>query len=299
LAGEDGGMTVKTSSGRSPEAVADNADGMARLGPDRIRSSSRLRCRTSSWQLAVLLPAVLGSPCLGQWPYQQQWGLFHVHADFSPDRVRSLFSELDMLQRDLQEQLRIGPMQEHVDVYLFAQREVYHNYMRHYFPQMGVRQAMYIKSNSPGNVFAYLGPEFAIDLRHEATHAMLHAMLPLLPLWLDEGLAEYFEVTAEQRRDGNPYLRTVVRDAHLNRSPSLVQLEALRDLSEFGPPEYRDAWAYVHFLLHGPPAARQVLWGYLADIRGHRPPRPISGMLDESLADPRAALIEHFRNWRR
>jgi hypothetical protein len=43
-------------------------------------------------------------------------------------------------------------------------------------------------------VFAYRGEDFETDLRHECTHALLNAALPVVPLWLDEGLAEYFEV---------------------------------------------------------------------------------------------------------
>ncbi|GIT30210.1 MAG: hypothetical protein Ct9H300mP1_22560 [Planctomycetaceae bacterium] len=35
---------------------------------------------------------------------------------------------------------------------------------------------------------------FPEDLRHEFTHGVLHSSLKRVPLWLDEGLAEYFEV---------------------------------------------------------------------------------------------------------
>lgn len=259
----------------------------------------RARLRRAWLILAALQVFLTTATGWGQWPYQQRIGPFQVHADFSIDRVRPLFHELEALQRDLQQSLRIGPMQEQVDVYLFTQRETYHQYMQQYFPGLGVREAMYIKSNSPGNVFAYLGREFTIDLRHESTHAMLHAMLPLIPLWLDEGLAEYFEVPASQRRDGNPYLRHVIRDARRGHCPSLARLEALRELSEFGPGEYQDAWAYVHFMLHGPEPARQALLTYFADVRAHRPPRPISARLRESLADTPAAFVRHFQQWPR
>ncbi len=116
----------------------------------------------------------------GEWPDQQQFGPFQVHADFSLDRVRPLFQRTGQsLQRDIQELLLIGPMQEHVDVYLFARRDMYHQYMRQYFPGMGVREAMYIKSNSPGNVFAYLGPQFVdrSSSRVNACHAARHVAL--------------------------------------------------------------------------------------------------------------------------
>ena len=43
-------------------------------------------------------------------------------------------------------------------------------------------------------VYTYWGNRIQQDLRHELTHAILHSVLKDVPLWLDEGLAEYFEV---------------------------------------------------------------------------------------------------------
>ena len=39
-------------------------------------------------------------------------------------------------------------------------------------------------------VYAYWGDRVAEDLRHEVTHGYLHTMVPHVPLWLDEGLAQ-------------------------------------------------------------------------------------------------------------
>ena len=59
---------------------------------------------------------------------------------------------------------------------------------------------------------AYRNPEFGNDLRHECTHALLHAVLPAVPLWLDEGLAKYFEVQRASRAYGHPYLSSFAVD---------------------------------------------------------------------------------------
>ena len=49
----------------------------------------------------------------------------------------------------------------------------------------------------------------ADDLRHEMTHAYLHAVVPNVPLWLDEGLAKYFELPRQQHGLNQPYVRQV------------------------------------------------------------------------------------------
>src|SRR5947209_8380306 len=43
-------------------------------------------------------------------------------------------------------------------------------------------------------VYTFNGDHIRQDLRHELTHALLHSVLKDVPLWLDEGLAEFFEL---------------------------------------------------------------------------------------------------------
>ena len=81
-------------------------------------------------------------------------------------------------------------------------------------------------------VFAYEGDEFEVDLRHECTHALLNAALPVTPLWLDEGLAEYFEVEAGQRAAGHPHQKYVKWNAYLGQTPSLEDLEQVREVNQ-------------------------------------------------------------------
>ena len=105
-------------------------------------------------------------------------------------------------------------------------------------------------------VFAYYSDDFVVDLRHETTHAVLHTLLPMVPLWLDEGLAEYFEVPAADRCQGNPHLKQVQRNVRWRRPASLVKLEATETLDQMDRDAYRDAWSWVHYLLHGPADAQ-------------------------------------------
>jgi hypothetical protein len=235
----------------------------------------------------------------GGWPYERQQFPFQVHADFPLDRLDQLLRELGQLQRDLHARLPLDSASELIDVYLFSEEDIYQRYMRRHFPEITPRRAMFIKSNSPGNVFAYVSNELATDLRHECTHAILHASLPMVPLWLDEGLAEYFEVSATMRAFDHAHMSATRRGLLWGRPPSLARLESLTDLGQMGAREYQESWAWVHFLLHGPPAARQVLDSYLADIQRGVAPRPISEQIAQRFPRADREFVGHFKRWTR
>ena len=238
-----------------------------------------------------------GPAAQAAWPHTHTDGMFVFHADFPLTTSQPLLQELVLLKGQIEQSLRLQCSSERIDVYLFQNRSVYEQYMRRYFPHVHPRRAMFIKSNSPGNVFAYASQDFGVDLRHECTHALLHTALPVVPLWLDEGLAEYFEVSAADRVFGHSALAATRRRVRWQRPPSIQRLEQISTLSEMGPGEYRNAWAWVHFMLHGPPEAREELWDYLHEISRHVPPRPLSERLSKQIPDLDRAFAAHFARW--
>lgn len=147
-------------------------------------------------------------------------------------------------------------------------------------------------------VYAYLNSEFEIDVRHESTHALLHASLPSVPLWLDEGLAEYFEAPPTERASENPHQSPTWWAVRFGSVPKLASLEVIQDLGEMGRAEYRHAWAWVHFMLHGPPEAQQELIRYLADLRQGNPTVLLSERLDARIPDLEQCFSEHFLSWK-
>jgi len=232
------------------------------------------------------------------WVDQRPAGAFHCHADFRLDPYQPLLDDLANLQTDLVHTLAIAPTHEPIELYLFAYQAAYTSYLGERYPKVPYRRALYIKDRGPGEMFAQIGPNFEIDLRHEATHALLHGSLPSVPLWLDEGLAKYFEVPREHRIDGNPYMSTVKENIRLGQLPKLATLEQKRDLREMGVPEYRYSWAWVHFLINGPPEAHDELIGYLRDIRDHNSPGRLSARIESRLPDPDAQIARHFLEWK-
>ncbi|HUE73094.1 MAG TPA: hypothetical protein VMP01_19575 [Pirellulaceae bacterium] len=229
-----------------------------------------------------------------KWPVEHTAGIFACHADFSLERHAALLDELGTLAREVEELLGTSPPEETVHLFLFEKKATYQAYLKHYFPRVPYRRALFIKGRGPGMVFAYQGLDFEIDVRHECTHAVLHASLDHVPLWLDEGLAEYFEVPPDQRGEKHPHRSAVAALVNSGRLPRLVELEPMSNLSSLGREEYRDAWAWVHFMLHGPPPAREELLSYLKDVQTDADAEPLSRRLKRRLPDLERRLAEHF-----
>ena len=123
-----------------------------------------------------------------------------------------------------------------------------------------------------------------------------------MPLWLDEGLAVYFQLPARQRAYDNPHLDPTAQDARRGAAPSLEALEKASGMADMGLAEYRGSWAWVHFMLHGPAAAHDELTAYLAGLRGQSPPSQppnLSARLRQRMPDAEQRFLDHFRTWRR
>lgn len=232
--------------------------------------------------VAVLVPAAAGQT---GWRDERLLGPFVCRADFSLREVDALVSHLRQIQRDLSADLAIPTPKQWIELYLFHDRATYDRYLARYFPGVPYRRALYLKTGGQGRVFAWRSPQFEIDVRHECTHALLHAALAAVPLWLDEGLAEYYENPPGRRFHHAPQFSEVVWAARLGRLGPLVPLEAKRRVEEMGPTEYRDAWAWVCFLLYHAPSTRRHLAEYLADLAQRVPAGPLSSRLQQSLPD--------------
>jgi hypothetical protein len=232
-----------------------------------------------------------------EWADYRASGPFQCRADFPLEAYEGLFRELDALQRELTRTLGVAPASEPVEVYLFRDQATHREFMQQWYPRVPYRRALFVKSGSRGRVFAYEHADLAVDVRHESTHALLHASLPMVPLWLDEGLAEYFELPQDARAASHPHFSTLRWNLRLGILPSLESLEDRHDLADMGDLEYRFAWAWAHFMLHGPVAAHRALVQYLRDIALRRPPGRLSERLARELPDVERQLVQHFKYW--
>jgi hypothetical protein len=231
------------------------------------------------------------------WADRRNYGPFQCVAAFPLAPLDGFFHELSRLEQELQRTLGAPPASNTVELYLLADEASYRRLLKEQFPRAPYRRALYVRRGGRGSVYAFKHADLAIDLRHECTHALLHTNLPTAPLWLDEGLAEYFEMPEEERAYDHPHLATLRWHLRFGRLQAVESLEACVEIDEMGAAEYRDAWGWVHFMLHGPLAVHRTLVDYLADIRRGNPPSALSERLRAAVPDLDQRMTEHFRHW--
>jgi len=232
-----------------------------------------------------------------RWPAERAIGDFVCHADFDLAEA-AVLGDLSVLRRDVTATLAAKEVRRPIHLFLFESQPAYQAYLTRHFPEAPYRRALFIKAGGPGMVFAFRGPNFDIDVRHEATHAVIHSYLPTLPLWLDEGLAEYFEVAPSDQATNNPHLFAVQWNIRHAGVKKLEQLEKLTALNQMQSVDYRHSWAWVHFMLHGPPAAKEELNSYLQALHDKVPTAPLSRRLRHRFPDLDRQLVQHFDNQR-
>ena len=142
------------------------------------------------------------------------------------------------------------------------------------------RRAYFLGTPKKLAVYTFWGDRIQEDLRHEFTHGILHSSLKHVPLWLDEGLAEYFEVVGPKPGGINTeYADRLAAAVSNGWRPDLARLEELEHVADMQRVDYEQAWAWVHFLLHGHPRGPEVLRGYLGALGN----RPFAGSLGERI----------------
>lgn len=238
-------------------------------------------------------PPLAGAPGKHQFRVAQ----FIFLSDFEIKRDLPLFKELGQLREQVYRELRLPPSNTEVFVYLFQDRDDYERFMAKQHPDLPKRRAFFIaQPRRLGGaedllVYTYWGDRIQQDLRHELTHALLHCALKDVPLWLDEGLAEYFEVPPTWNTVNATHVETLLQGTD---SFSLERLERLKDVNQMTPTEYREAWAWVHLMLRSTPPAKQVLLGYLRELRTTPTPAPLRPRLATAFRSPEQALRTHL-----
>jgi len=128
----------------------------------------------------------------------------------------------------------------------------------------------------------------------------VHAVVPAVPLWLDEGIAEFFELPRNEQGVHAAHV------AHLQGRliegtwrPDLGRMEALASAGEMSQDHYAEAWCWTHWLLRTTPQRRRLLQDYLADLRRDVQTAPLSARLryaEGAGADLAATLRAHVES---
>jgi hypothetical protein len=190
----------------------------------------------------------------------------------------------------------LPPSDEPIHVYLFASPDEFNQFVQLRHPSFPTRRAFFLETDTQLQIYAQWGDRLAEDLRHEVTHGYLHSMVSNLPVWLDEGLAEYAEAPRGQHGLNREHLARIGEQIRMNRwAPDLARLENLDPASDLTQAQYAESWAWVHFLLETRPERAAALCEYLAELRGKAAAEPLSAKLARLDADPVQAMIGHLR----
>jgi hypothetical protein len=216
-------------------------------------------------------------------------------ADFEINHDLPIFKELTDLRDQLHKSLQLPSSNNLIQVYLFEDRVRYERFMTANYPDLPKRRAFFVAPPRPIGqellvyVFWGTGERIQQDLRHEVTHALLHSVLKDVPLWLDEGLAEYFELPPANHGVNPDHLR------HLRYAKyDLARLEQLTEVEQMTTAEYREAWAWVHLMMHTSDESRKVLISYLRELRQTRAPGSLRSRLASVVPAPEMALERHL-----
>jgi hypothetical protein len=218
-------------------------------------------------------------------------------SDVELRRDQPMFKDLANLREQVHRDLRLPPSNTEVFVYLFEDKERYEKFMKAKHPELPARRAYFIAQprrlggTEDLMVYTYWGDRLHQDLRHELTHAMLHCVLKTVPIWLDEGLAEYFEVPNGQNGVNLQHLDGL-RQA--SAKFNLDRLEKLEEVHQMAPAEYRESWAWVHLMMRSTPQAKQALLGYLQELRTNAKPSPIRPRLAPAFFSLETAVQAHL-----
>jgi Lipopolysaccharide kinase (Kdo/WaaP) family len=209
-----------------------------------------------------------------------------VLSNFKLQKDHELIRELTTLREQEAKVLDLPLQRDPVVIYLFNNETEYRKYMAVTYPKLPPRSAYFVGSATELAVYTHWGQSVREDLRHEYTHGLLHSAMKRVPLWLDEGLAEYFEIPGSQpggiNREYATKLSVLLAQGW---QPNLKRLENFDDNAQMRRSDYQEAWAWVHFMMHGPPEAKRVLLAYLNDLRTNSDPKPISRRLAKDCPD--------------
>lgn len=230
---------------------------------------------------------------------------YQIHTDLAPGVAEDMARRLDQMYEEYSVRLvRFDAAKESpkpASVYLFGNKE---QYIRFIGNNMRSSAGAFI----PGrNALAALADGQGRDalrrtLQHEAFHQFASTTFgPRMPVWLNEGLAQYFEeglwtadgfvsgqVPPRRLRQLNADIeakRIIPFDKMLTMAPEVWEKALAARSPTRGATQYNQAWAMVHFLVqvsdeNGTPRLRQRFLDWLKQI--------------ELGADPQASFVTAF-----
>ena len=224
-------------------------------------------------------------------------GQLEIHSDFKLQQSHRLVTELVAQRRDLANLLGVEPSNEPIHVFLFEKPADYRQYMQNKHPDFPARRALFVKTDTQLKVYASWHPRVGEDLRHEVTHGYLHSAVNDIPLWLDEGLAEFFETGRGTQGSHSAHIHLLKTRLKQGKwTPDLHRLETLDQAGTMTQMNYAESWLWVHFLLFNSQVRDQhLIQAHLIQLRKQGSAFGIADAIDGEFESIESALIEHLQ----
>jgi len=140
------------------------------------------------------------------------------------------------------------------------------------------------------------GDRVAEDLRHEVTHGYLHSVIPNTSLWLDEGIAEYFETPRGWNGLHAAHIKLLDAQARQGEwKPDLARLDKLATIDQMTQRDYAESWLWMHFLLRTTRERKVLLHHHLNLLREQAQAPPFAQSIFAAEPDAAYAVLDHLR----
>ena len=197
-------------------------------------------------------------------------------------------------------------------VYIFGNRRQFQNYARPEqidWPFLQDSGAYYVPDRQEIITYTRHNRQFIFrTLFHETWHQIFNRYVAVSPLWLNEGLAEYYSHISQEDgfyRSGQlarRYIRLIKKNLVAGEYTPLEYLVQLDQYSfhndRFGPEEfshYAQSWSLIYFFYHADNGAyRPILQKYIARLQ--RGAQPVLALL-EVLAEHKLSIDVVQKRW--
>lgn len=238
--------------------------------------------------------AIHGSDSL--WPIRFTQDQFSVYSTVSLLTLEPHLAALRTLPNELRETLQIEVADSPVHIVVLSDRESLDQYAKKILPNAPSRQALYIRHRGPGLVLTYFHKNWIRDVRHECTHALMDASGMSLPIWQDEGLAEYFETVGGKPLRHPSHLKSVQQQIRFGQIVDLQTIETTEIQEGLDGKGYRDSWSVVAFLLHSSVETRAAYHLYLKEHQTKQAAGLLSHRVRDAQIEWRSQFAAFYRN---
>ncbi len=206
---------------------------------------------------------------------------YTIYTDLPPQRVREAELRMNKMVEVYQKRTRdfSGAVRQRLPFYLFSKEQ-------DYLDAGGIEGSSGVFDISSQVLMAVAvekSSETWYTVQHEGFHQFAHAVIGgQLPVWVNEGLAEYF---GEAIFTGESYVPGIIPDWRLRRIKMELTANKFRPIEEMMKLAHRDwndelsvinydqAWSMVHFLAHAENGKYQSAFiSFMRDVGAHQPP---------------------------